>query len=412
MEAELCPLDDRRSAAEVSLKLAIVHFTTITAYCHLLSLRAEPARVICIKTVLFLMCPGLIIIQHILAILAIVGAYILVRFSKLQDPTPLQSTLRRAPVILLGRIDPCPPKSRLHSSNGDSVIKTIGRVTVVLAVTAQCIGSCIIFVRRQEHGAITLADWRVLELATASLLVSLLTVVYLLWQPRLRLSPKDALDLSYSIRRTYLEGALLYLRDVPATTDSGLPQGTDFLWDFPRFVLGSTIAFVLYCVQPWTARLARASWKPLVLSGGMFRELRQFSSGEAGCDGCATGFISNCIASLFQTGFLGFSLALPAIILRAEGGNTHVIKCLGIRPRQAFLRRLAVIPIGLVTWGLVVHTLFLSMPILSPLWNIYIFISQMVDSAGQLRMLATWPTSVECPLLWSDPEANFLWHLM
>lgn len=51
MEAELCPLDDRRSAPEVSLKLAVVRFTTITAYCHLLSTRGEPTVWICIKTV-------------------------------------------------------------------------------------------------------------------------------------------------------------------------------------------------------------------------------------------------------------------------------------------------------------------------------------------------------------------------
>src|ERR1700712_37515 len=41
-EKELCPLDSRRTTTELVVKLFIVHFTTISAYCHLLSIRGEP----------------------------------------------------------------------------------------------------------------------------------------------------------------------------------------------------------------------------------------------------------------------------------------------------------------------------------------------------------------------------------
>lgn len=180
MEEELCTLDDRRSAAELSLKLAVVHFTTIAAYCHLLSMRGEPTKVICRKMTIFFIFPGSIIIQHVVAILAIFSAFVWVRFKKLQDSTLLRSSLKRTPFVLFGAIDQHDSQSRLHSSDEESKVKIIGRVIVVLALGAQCIGSCIIFARRYQHDATTIGDWRVLELAIAALLISLLTMVHLL----------------------------------------------------------------------------------------------------------------------------------------------------------------------------------------------------------------------------------------
>lgn len=414
MEAEPCPLDDRRSAAEVSLKLAVVHFTTITAYCHLLSMRAEPTKVICIKAVLFLLCPGAIIIQHVLAVLAIAGAYLLARLKIFGDSRALRSSLKRAPFILFGRIDPSPSKSRLRSSEGDSVVKSTGRVVVVLALTAQCVGSCVIFARRRERGAVNLGDWCVLEFATASLLVSTLTVVYLLWQPALRLSPHHTIALADPSRRTYLDAALLYLRHVPAPAEADLPEGkwTEFRRHFPRLIFSSTIIFGVFCAQPWTAGLALASVKPLFFSGGMIREVRIFSSRHTstGCDGCAVGFLSNCIASLFQSVFLTLSICLATIFMKEATDYTYQVA--RIRPRQVLLRRVAVIPIGFVVWGLIFHIMLLCLSVFSPLWNIYMFISQTKDLVQQLVMLAAWPTDRECPLLWLDPKANFLWHLM
>jgi hypothetical protein len=38
----LCPLEERRSRAEILVKLFVVYFTTIMAFCHLMSVRGEP----------------------------------------------------------------------------------------------------------------------------------------------------------------------------------------------------------------------------------------------------------------------------------------------------------------------------------------------------------------------------------
>jgi hypothetical protein len=38
----LCPLDKRRSRVEILVKLFVVYFTVIVAFCHLMSIRREP----------------------------------------------------------------------------------------------------------------------------------------------------------------------------------------------------------------------------------------------------------------------------------------------------------------------------------------------------------------------------------
>jgi len=37
----LCPLEERRSGAETLVKLLVVYFTTVVAFCHLMSIRGE-----------------------------------------------------------------------------------------------------------------------------------------------------------------------------------------------------------------------------------------------------------------------------------------------------------------------------------------------------------------------------------
>lgn len=406
MEAELCPLDDRRSAAEIWLKLAVVHFTTMTAYCHLLSMRGEPTRAICTKTMLFLFCPGSIIIQHILAILAFVGAYVVVQFINLKDSTPLQLPLKRALVILFGRIDRCSSQSALRNSDGRrSVIKTIGRLTVVLALTTQSIGSCIIFVRRHKHDAATLGDWRVLELAIAALLISLLTVVYLLWEPTLRLSPHETAQLSHHRHRTYLDAVLLYLRGMPAPTDSDACESirARFRQDFIRIVLDAPTIIGIFCTQPWIARREMVRVLRSFLPGGLVGVLSIF-----GCDGCGIRAENKPMEAVCQAAFFVTTVSPSTMLVLTASANT-LRKRKRIGWPQALLQVLGFILIGLLSWGLLALIFVLSYIMAAPSFT---FISLVLDLIEQLELLAAWPTDLECPLLWSDPKANFLWHLM
>lgn len=416
MEAELCPLDNRRSVAEILLKLAVVHFTTITAYCHLLSLRGEPSRVICRKIILLFICPISIIIQHILAILIIAGTTILIQFTK--DPIALQTSLKRASAIIFGKVNQYDPSQlTLRNSVRKSVTKTIGRVAVVSALSAQCIGSCIIFVRRYRHNATTLSDWRVLELAIATLLTSLLTVVYLLWEETLRLSSHDTCDLSqrpihicfnvpgHRRRRTYLDTILFYLRDVPEPTASYSRERTrgKFQRDSFRTVLDAPTIISLFCTQPWRARRLLFSALRVFIPGGLIERLGIFR-----CDECAVGSGYNHAVATCQAAFFITTVSVSAMLVLPAPTNTlREWKRTG--RSQIMLQVIALLLMGLLSWALCILVYFLGFVLVLPFFTFTSLVSDLVE---QLKPLATWSVDLECPLLWSDPKANFLWHLM
>lgn len=417
MEAQLCPLEDRRSATEVSFKLLVVHLTVITAYCHLLSLRGEPILVICRKAIIFFMCPGSIIIQYILAIIILTGSYIFARVCNQQTSTLLQLSIKRAPIILFGKIDRTPSHSAIYS--WDSMIKVIGRVIVVLALAVQSIGSCIIFARRYQHNAATLGDWRVVELAISALLISPLTIAYLVWEPGLRLSPAETLNLSQSRRRTYLDAILLYLRDVPAprARDSTEENVTEVERTLFRFWLNGPIIFGIYCTQSQNSRRNLISGLATLSFGGIVRALGLFDSAMPGCDKCLDYSRHKIPISLLQVSLISLS-SLTALFLLSPGASKLLVRRTGIGTWRVLLRLSAYLPIGLLIWGvltgliLALAVFLLIVTFLIPPFILFDFTEQISQLAGQLKMLATWPTDVECPLLWSDPKANVLWHLM
>jgi hypothetical protein len=71
----LCPIDSRRSFAEFVSKFIVVHLTTITAFCHLLSIRNE--KILTWRPFFYFLTPFNILVQHALAGLAIFTNYVL-----------------------------------------------------------------------------------------------------------------------------------------------------------------------------------------------------------------------------------------------------------------------------------------------------------------------------------------------
>lgn len=423
MDAEFCSLDDHRSAGEISLKLAVVHFTTMTAYCHLLSMRGEPTKVICRKMVIFFIFPGYIIIYHAMAILAILGAFLLVRFRKLQDSALLQTSLKRAPFILFGAINQQSSQPKVNISNGESVAKIIGRIMVVLALSAQCIGSCIIFARRHQHDAITIADWRVLELAIAALFISLLTVVHVLWHPDLRLNLDETFEQAQKGHLTYLDKILLHFLGVAAPVDSGSSKDERTKW--LRRAIGvyfdapTTVA--AYWAQPLEARKRTNSLLNLFSSGGLLKNLHIIPHKSTFCDqGASTRQCSSAgklgfkiLASVNQILFFTISIMYTAVLLRVISAKVFRARWKAVRWWRILLQVLILVPGGVLTWALVS---FLSIVALLgvgfPLWIVFMFFFHMPVLVFELIVLAYWPTELACSLLWSDPNANFLWHLM
>lgn len=413
MEEEYCPIDDRRSSAEVSLKLAVVHFTTMTAYCHLLSMRGEPTKVICKKMVLFFIYPGSIIIQHVLAILAIVSALVLVNFKKRRNSKPLQLSLKRAPFILFGAIEQQPPHSGPHSSDEESIVKIIGRAIVVLALGAQCIGSCIVFARRYQHDATTIADWRVLDLATAALLITLLTVVHLFWHPELRLSPNESLGKPQKDHLTFLDVTLLYMREMPARVDSDSSKDEREKWQRRCLEVYFNVPIVLgtYWAQSWEARQPLLSLLRLFSSGGLVAKLGVFDYKSPICDECASRLWFEVFASALQIFFLIVTTTVSAISVAELSAKVFPEHWTAVSVWWILLRTLVLMPLSVLIWGLA-GILYLLSCLSFPLWIVLLFIAQIFHLVVELLILASWPTDFECPLLWSDPKANVLWHLM
>lgn len=412
MEAELCPLDDRRSASEVSLKLAVVHFTTMTAYCHLLSMRGDPAKIIIKKMMLFFIFPGSIIIQHVIGILAIIDTSIVVRFKKPLDSALLRSSLKRAPFILFGAIDQHPSEPRPQSSNEESLLKILGRLVVILALGAQCVGSCVVFARRYRYDAATIADWRVLELAIAALLICLLTVVHLLWHPSLRLNSDEILEAFQDKHLTYLDSILLHGWGVPALVDScsSKDEGSR-LWQqtFDLF-FGALITFSAYLSKPWEVQDGLLSVVRRLFFGGLVGKMSLFADLNPTCDECAQRLWYEICAYLCQivcfAMILGSSAVLLAWILVSVMGKA-------VRSGPILLRVVLLIPLSIFACGLAsVLWFILFMGIISSVWVALMCFNQIGQLVIQLIVLAYWPTDQECPLLWSDPNANFLWHLM
>lgn len=417
MEAELCPLDDRRSATELSLKLGVVHFTTMTAYCHLLSMRGEPVKVICRKMIIFFIFPGSIIIQHAMAILAILSAFPLVRLKKLQDSALLQSSLGRAPFILFGAINQQPSQPKENISNGESIAKIIGRILVVLALSAQCIGSCIIFARRYQHDATTISDWRVLELAIAALFICLLTMVHLFWHPELRLDLNDILEQFRNNRLTYLDTMLLHFWGVPTLVDSGSSKDERRKW-LRRAVgayFNTPTTLAAYWLQPWESRKTDKALVKLFSSGGLVGTLDVLGYESTICDQCtSTGRLGFEIgASLNQIFFFAMSIMASLAAFRIISVNVVPARWKAARWWTILLQVLILMPLGLFTWGLVIVLgILVCISLLSPLLIAFMFVSCLSYLVLELLVLANWPTDLACPLLWSDPNANFLWHLM
>jgi hypothetical protein len=82
--ADLCPLDGRRSSTEMWVKLFVVHFTTISFFCHLLSIRKEP--IFTPKLILYILNPLVLFLHYGLALCAIILGQCMCSNEGYQDP--------------------------------------------------------------------------------------------------------------------------------------------------------------------------------------------------------------------------------------------------------------------------------------------------------------------------------------
>src|ERR1700712_3329507 len=134
----LCPHENRRSIAELACKTFVVHFTTVVAFCHLLSIRGQ--WTFTWKLVYYTLAPWYIFVQHALA-LSLIAVTFLVNFFL---PATKKISTRRALRWLFGTIQQKTPDSSTDNSSSWCISQSyanIGRVIVAAAFMTQCAGS-------------------------------------------------------------------------------------------------------------------------------------------------------------------------------------------------------------------------------------------------------------------------------
>ncbi|SPJ83769.1 uncharacterized protein FTOL_10285 [Fusarium torulosum] len=195
-DAELCPIDGRRSTNEVWMKLFVVYFTTTVALCHLQSIRGEqilgPRLLVHILLPLGRLC-------DLALSLAVITPFI--TYWTISRNQNLGRRIAEVLLLVFGRYSPKrrsasgPLMPAPEASDGnDSHIRRqgswrkmnaikIGRLVFVLVLLAQCVGSIIIYERRAKHDAALFTDQLVFDLACGGILTAALTAAFLLRTP-------------------------------------------------------------------------------------------------------------------------------------------------------------------------------------------------------------------------------------
>ncbi|KAK5119914.1 hypothetical protein LTR85_007240 [Meristemomyces frigidus] len=168
--ADVCPLDGRRTTTELLVKLFVVHFTIIAAYCHVRSIRNEP--IISFSLLFYAMEPLSLLAYYAVSIVMLMAAAIMALVGR----SPVhRASFFRAPMWLFGKFSmDVMQHQRLGGPSAPTqksrwTMKTLGRALLASALLAQCIGTIVLHCRRRAHDAVTLGDERVLGLGCSGL---------------------------------------------------------------------------------------------------------------------------------------------------------------------------------------------------------------------------------------------------
>ena len=380
-----CPLDGRRTSTEVWVKILIAHFTTIAAFCHLLSIRNE--KILGIRLAFFFISPLVFVINHGLAIIAIIGyrLYWRLRWLPNQGKHP-----KRALRILCGKIPKVLRASRSYellptSDPAESgglgekwESKQVGRIVVALAFLVQCIGSVVFYRRRQSQEAVTTADTLMVELAYAGILISGLTIATL---ARFSLFAEDA-PIIEDDDASPLDATMQHLRE--SVSPNPNPR---------RIVIGQILAGG---ISLWIWLLLS---REVDLVGSWAAMLSLFTPAE-----------SIAVYPHYMMGLVGF---VGVFVLISQVVLFAVSALLALYFNRARANRSGTSNQSLfIAWpsdtGDTVMCFFSFFVLSALMWKP----TQFAEIRVELDTLAQWPTNTTCPGgVWNDPAANWAWLL-
>ncbi|KAH8766386.1 hypothetical protein F5882DRAFT_413867 [Hyaloscypha sp. PMI_1271] len=395
LDTILCPLDSRRTVTELWVKLAVVHFTVIAAFCHLLSIRGEP--ILSWKLVYYLLTPLILLMQHALALLFLLLAAII----WLIRPIPHRRTaLYQAAKWFYGKVPTERgqeyagiPMSEIRAdtvvpggsqSKTQSIAKRAGQIIIAGAFLTQCVGTIYIYRRRLNHGAVTKSDQRVYELGCSGIVTAIVTILTI---AKIPLFDKPVPDIPEE-NLTALDKAVVQLRDTVAQPFLGkTTEGAHGL----SFLKNGMIAFVLVLVTN-NFKLFRAL-KALLAPEFWHSRPNENPYSDVTMEIIFLGlaFIMGCVVALFGI-------------------------CPGGTPRSK------VFPSRILTddrpWWFCFLAIFAPAVIWIPVLFFAGFIPAITFSVAEfstiheeITLLGEWPTNTACPQLWTDPLANWVWML-
>jgi hypothetical protein len=374
--APLCPLTDRRSSKEVWLALFVAHFTTILAFCHLLSIRGD--RILSWRLFFQITSPFLIITQHALALLVILAALLYALACGNASPKMAYTFLHR----LLGTTKPISEVDT--NARHESLIKRLGRITVVLAFLTQCITTIYLYSRRVSRNAVTFADQRIFELACGGILTALLTLGFFCNIPPF----SDVIPDPSDIIPSRAEDVVAFLRDPPGPVHSRWgrlehPTSAKFL---ANLLLA---AFTITDPTPYS--VAKDNHKSIgeygPLSPKLLHGLRQHNP-----------VVITILAILLPA--IAFPLIFVIMKISPQRGRQRTIKLLLLLLLSPVIGALEY---ALVTLIYCTHIFFSNLV----MRLVFVIAAIKWEMAG----LRAWPIDEACPLLWKDDVKDWVWSL-
>ena len=386
-----CPLDGRRSPTEIWVKLFVIHFTAITAFCHLLSIRKE--RILSPKLLAFVLVPLNQIASIVMGLLVIGVAAIYWTCCGDDDRS---EKLQHAFLVLFGRNEEdnkgyASLRQRKESgADEEAPLTKMGRIVLVLAFMVQCTGVIVIYSRRVAHGADTLGDRVALDFACGGLLTALLTIACVVEVP-VCAKPAPTIDEDHM---SLMESILVYC----AREDVGFQSPALGL-----IIAGGRCFFLIVLLSRFsslevflnldllfnTITSDSGGWKDTFIAGG-------------GCLLLAT-------LAIF---LLSIVYSMVSLTIKSVMSMPTTVKA-AFEPCLSAPRRPWVLPV--VFWVPLMSVIILfgiMYFVFGFLWVVIWYIENLGAIKAQTSALTTWPTDRPCPPdFWTDPLSNWLWML-
>lgn len=358
----------QRSTVELWKSLFVVHFTVLTVYCHLSSIRKEP--ILRWKLLFYFLVPFSIFVNYALALLVLAITALVYTIKRRPDRW---QRLSRIASWYFGIL---PREGEESEPKPQRIEKLVGRLVVLSALIVQSIGTIYIHSRRQED-QITHIDRRIFQLACTNLLCLIHTILILVKTP-------------------------LLSKPVPATlpSETETEGGVEVFMIFLRETLRETLDLP---TELWRRLVSHAAY--IVVQGAL----------------------ANLVALLAGRTFGGYTLVGLMTPVWTVGGTVHwaltplvvwalstgLIKSYQYRSKKSarseFEEEFLTGPIATVA-------VEIGWPLLLVFWlgwafDVAGFAMDVRDMITQTHLLNSLPSDAVSPLLWSDPVVAKVWTL-